>query len=286
MKDEHPPIAFIGGGNMASAIIRGASGRLDETRVFVADPDEKRRSAFRNGLATAAEAVEAMIASETNPGDGQVVLAVKPQVFPSVAAEIGRFFRKAPGRVVVSILAGTRSGCIRSALGPGARVVRVMPNTPARIGLGMSAICPGDGARPGDERLAARLMRTVGDVVSIGEDLMDAFTALSGSGPAYVFYLAEAMEKAGVETGFEPDLARRITARVLAGASEILVREGGAPAEHRAAVTSKGGTTAAAAAVLDKAGVKDAIVRAVIAARNRGRALSGEACPGVAPGSE
>lgn len=257
---------------------------LDETRVFVAEPDEKKRAAFRNGLATAAGAVEAVIDSETNPGNGQVVLAVKPQVFPAVAAEIGRFFRTAPGRVVVSILAGTRSGSIRSALGPGARVVRVMPNTPARIGLGMSAICPGDGARPGDEQLAERLMRTIGDVVSIGEDLMDAFTALSGSGPAYVFYLAEAMEKAGVAMGFEPDLARRITARVLEGASGLLVREGGSPKEQREAVTSKGGTTAAATAVLDDADVLDAFVQAITAARDRGRALSGGVCPGA--GSE
>ncbi len=276
MEDGHPPIAFIGGGHMASAIIRGASGVLDENRVFVAEPDEARRSAFRRGFATASGAMEAMIRSEGVPGEGQVFLAVKPQVFPSVADEIGRFFRTGPARVVVSILAGTRSGVIRSAFGPGARVVRVMPNTPARIGLGMSAVCPGEGARPGDERLACRLMRTVGDVVSIEEDQMDAFTALAGSGPAYVFYLAEAMEKAGTEVGFGPDLARRITTKVIAGSAELLAREGGSPSEQRAAVTSKGGTTAAAVGVLDRAGVMDAFVRAITAARDRGRALSGE----------
>lgn len=278
MRSEHKPVAFIGGGNMTRAILDGArdAGVLDPSRCPVAEPDPDRRSAFPMGLLTATDALERLASIEPEPGSGQVVLAVKPQVLASVADEIRLVLDRGPSRVIISILAGTPSPKIRRALGPSARVVRVMPNTPARVGRGMSAVCPGEGAHPGDEALAERIMRGVGRVVRIEEGLMDAFTALAGSGPAYVFYLAEALAAAGVEAGFDADESEEIARQVVAGAGELLVRDPTPPAELRRAVTSKGGTTAAAIEVLDREGVMRIVEQAVLAARDRGRALAEE----------
>lgn len=278
MEWNHPPVAFIGGGNMSSAIVRGAAaaGVLDESRCVVAEPDGAKRAAFKVAAPSAAEALGRLGEMENEPGSGQVVLAVKPQMLGVVADEIRPGFQAGPGRVVVSILAGTPSGKIRGALGPGARVVRVMPNTPAQIGRGMSAVCPGEGSRPGDEVFAERLMNAVGETVRLEEDLMDAFTALAGSGPAYVFYLAEAMAKAGETVGFDAKQAELITRQVIAGSAELLASDGWDAAALRVAVTSKGGTTAAATGSLDESGVMEAFVRAITAARDRGRELAAE----------
>lgn len=273
---DHPPIVFIGGGNMASAIICGATeaGVLDPDRCIVAEPDNEKRAGFRRTAASAADGLDGLANLERQPGEGQVVLAVKPQMLPTVAAELGDCFRTGPSRVVVSILAGTPSPRIRELLGAGARVVRVMPNTPARIGRGMSAIAAGEGAGPGDAAFAAQLMSAVGETVEIEEPLMDAFTALAGSGPAYVFYLAEAMARAGEAVGFTPAEADRIVRAVVGGSAELLRREASSPEDLRAAVTSKGGTTAAATAVLDDAGLNEIMTRAITAARDRGRELA------------
>ncbi|USN98347.1 MAG: pyrroline-5-carboxylate reductase [Phycisphaeraceae bacterium] len=276
MNHEHPPVAFIGGGNMSSAIVRGASaaGALDESRCVIAEPDAVKRASFRVGVPSALEALGKLGEMENEPGEGQVFLAIKPQMLVAIADEIREPLAAGPSRVVVSILAGTPSAKIRSALGEAARVVRVMPNTPAQVGRGMSAICPGEGALPGDGTFAERVMNAVGRTIRLDEDLMDAFTALSGSGPAYVFYLAEAIAKAGEAVGFTPDQALAITRQVIAGSAELLARDDRPPADLRAAVTSKGGTTAAATAVLDDALVMDAFVRAITAARDRGRELA------------
>lgn len=278
MRPEHKPVAFIGGGNMTRAILDGAraAGVLDPERCPVAEPDPDRRSAFPLGLPTAIDALERLEAIEPGPGSGQVLLAVKPQTLSAVSDEIRPALEKGPGRVVVSILAGTPSSKIRRVLGPSARVVRVMPNTPARVGRGMSAVCPGEGALPGDEALAERIMRAVGRVVRIEEGLMDAFTALAGSGPAYVFYLAEALAAAGVEAGFDAGQSAEIARQVVAGAGELLARDPTPPEDLRGAVTSKGGTTAAAIEVLDREGVRRIVTQAVLAARDRGRSLAEE----------
>lgn len=274
---DHPPIVFIGGGNMASAIICGATdaGVLDPDRCIVADPDSEKRAGFSRAAASASEGLAALAAMEREPGEGQVVLAVKPQMLPAVADEIADRFRTGPSRVVVSILAGTPSPRITQLLGENARVVRVMPNTPARIGRGISAIAVGEGARPSDAGFASAMMAAVGETVEIEEPMMDAFTALAGSGPAYIFYLAEAMARGGEAVGFSPEDADRIARAVIAGSAELLRRETVSPEELRAAVTSKGGTTAAATAVLTESGLVEIMTRAITAARDRGRELAG-----------
>ena len=244
-----------------------------------ATPNPARRALFGSAFAEPADAFDWARAHEGSPGEGQVLLAVKPQMFADVAAQLRPVLQceglenEGNERVVISILAGTRSQTIRDGLGP-VRVVRVMPNTPASVGRGVSAIAPGAGARPGDESFAVRVFEGVGTVERIDEAMMDAFTAVAGSGPAYVFYLAQAMVAAGVELGFTREQATRIVRGVVAGSGEMLARSDETPEAMRSAVTSKGGTTAAACAVFDEAGLVDTFVRALRAARDRGEELA------------
>ncbi len=268
-----PTLAVIGAGAMASAIIDGAfnAGVLRPADLVVVEPNDDRRAALvARGAMPAGSAPEAL--ASLAPG-GAAMLATKPQMLPDIAASLAG----APpfGGVVISILAGARSERVRQAFGGAARVVRVMPNTPARVGLGMSAIAVGAGAQPGDDDFAARLFAAVGEVVRLDESLMDAFTALAGSGPAYIFYLAEAMARAGSEMGLDPAMADTVARAVIRGSAELLSRTPEQPAAAlRAAVTSKGGTTAAAIDSMDASGVQGAIVRAIVAARDRGAELS------------
>ena len=261
-------LCVIGGGNMAQAIVRGGldAGVLEGASLVVAEPDEAKRGLWAGwGVRAVAGAGEAMDAA----GGGQVMLAVKPQMFGDVAAALG-------GRVdgvVMSIMAGVSSVGIRSALGDGARVVRLMPNTPARVRKGITAMALGAGARAGDDALARALFEAVGEVVDLEEALMDAFTAIAGSGPAYVFYLAEAMVRGGVGVDLAPEVADRVVRATIAGAAALLEASDDVPEALRAAVTSKGGTTAAAIGEFDSRGVMDAVVDAVRAARDRGREL-------------
>lgn len=278
MGEIHPLLAVIGGGNMAGAILRGAAaaGVVDVGRVVVAEPDEAKRAGLAKlGVAVcpgAAEALRWVREREEAGGAGQVMLAVKPQSLGAVGAELGPVFGAAR-RVVVSILAGTPSDRVRGVLGEAAAVVRVMPNTPAQVGKGVSGVSLGAGAVEGDEAFAVALFGGVGDVVRIDEGLMDAFTAVAGSGPAYVFYLAEAMVRGAEAVGFDREIALRVVKGTVAGAGALLDASGEEPGALRAAVTSKGGTTAAALGVFETAGVGESIVRAIAAARDRGREL-------------
>ena len=265
---------------MARAIYLGArdSGELDESRVVVADPSPEQQAKYPNGVGSASAALDWLEACESEhgleAGSGQVLLAVKPQIFPKVAEEIGERVGKGPERVFISLLAGTLSETIRESLCGNARVVRIMPNTPAQVRKGMAAIAVGAGASAGDEGLAAMLMGAVGGTVTIEESMMDSFTGLAGSGPAYVFYLAEAMTKAGEAVGFSPEEARRIAEAVVTGSARLLEEDGRSAAELRKAVTSPNGTTQAGTETLDAEGVMGAVTMAIEAARDRGAELA------------
>lgn len=267
---------FIGAGTMAGAIASGAirGGVMRADRVAAVDPHRQGGHAsgpfsevFRD-----ADKAAAWLGAR---GDGAaVVLAVKPQAFAEVAPAWRPLFDAGGvSRLVVSILAGTTTRRLGEGLGRRARVVRVMPNTPIRLGLGMSAVAGGAGATAEDLSRVEGLFGAMGGVARIEEGLMDAFTALAGSGPAYVFYLAGAMVEAAERMGFEPQLALEIVRRTVGGAGALLAGSADTPGALRAAVTSKGGTTEAAIGVLDAAGVHDVVVRAVEAAEMRGKAL-------------
>ncbi len=268
---DHQTILVIGGGNMARAIIEGVAAKppadLAPVRWIIADPDEGKHASL-----AAIAGVEQVVASAAELAPyctegAQVLLAVKPQMLGAVAETTRGWGVEG---VVVSILAGARSEAVREAFGGKARVVRVMPNTPAAVGRGMACVAAGAGAREGDTAVALGLMRAVGEAIEVDEGMVDAFTAIGGSGPAYLFYLAEGMVRGGEAVGFSKEDARRIVMQTLVGAAELLAARGGSPEDLRAAVTSKGGTTAAAMGVLDDAGVMQAVERAAVAARDRG----------------
>lgn len=273
-------LVVIGGGNMARAIVRGGldAGLIAAARTIVVEPDAAKRRGFEGwGVRATADHGEAVGELEGG-GRGVLLLAVKPQSLREVGAQM-RAGGIGDGRevTVVSILAGVTMERVRAAVGIGetGAVIRAMPNTGAFVRKSVTAFCAGEGTANVRIERVERLFSAVGEVVRVEERLMDAFTALAGSGPAYIFYLAEAMVRAGVEMGFDEATADRAVRATIAGAAGLLeskVEE--SPAALRAAVTSKGGTTEAAVGVLEQRGVAGAIVEAIIAGRDRGRELA------------
>jgi len=265
-------IAFIGGGNMARSLIAGLVRQgVPANTLHVAEPVDALREQLSIdfgvlGHATAAEAAE---------GCTTWVLAVKPQMMATVCESLAPL--AAISRpLVVSIAAGIGSARLRQWLGASAAIVRAMPNTPALLGAGVTGLYAGaevDGA--GRERAQA-LLASAGQTVWIKDEaLMDAVTAVSGSGPAYVFLLAEAMQAAAVAQGLPADAAATLVAQTLLGASRMLVESGEAPAELRRRVTSPNGTTQAAIETFQAGGFEALVGQAIDAATRRGRDLSG-----------
>jgi pyrroline-5-carboxylate reductase len=263
-------LAFIGAGNMAEALVRGILARrlCPAGDLVVADIRPEALERFRRefGVAGTADAAEAA------RGVAAVVLAVKPQSFGEVLSGLrGAVTRD---QLVLSIAAGVRTGRIEDALGEGTRVVRSMPNTPALVGAGAAAISAGRWAAEADLAAAERILGAVGAVVRLPERDLDAVTAVSGSGPAYVFLLMEAMLEAAARFGLPPAEARTLVGATVAGAARLFAETGAAPSELRARVTSRGGTTEAALRVLAERGVPAALAEALAAARRRSEELS------------
>ena len=264
-------ITFIGGGNMASAMIGGLlkNGWASEsiTVVEVAAPAREQLEA-RLKVRTA-PVISAGTADATC-----IVIAVKPQQVRAVALELAPLLRE---QLIITIAAGIRLTDLSRWLGGYSRIVRAMPNTPALALAGVAGLCAAREAGAEDRALAERVLGAVGTTVWLGrEEELDAVTAVSGSGPAYVFYFIEALEQSARELGLDDDTARKLALETFAGALK-LAREGGEhPSALRARVTSKGGTTERAVLALDTHGVKAAIVRAVRAAAERSRELGDE----------
>jgi pyrroline-5-carboxylate reductase len=266
----HGAVGFIGAGNMAEAIVRGiiAQGVVPADRIVVADPSAARTELFAAMGATVAPDNRALVAQCR-----VVVLSVKPQVMAAALAGLDEVFTAE--QVVISIAAGLSTATIDGQCGGRAAVVRVMPNTPALVGRGVSAICAGPRAGERALVLTGILFGAVGCTVRVDEAQMDAVTAVSGSGPAYVFYWMESMLRAAGELGLDAATARSLVMETVGGAAALAVQSDVSPEELRARVTSKGGTTEAAINALNQAGVGDALVAAVKAAAARSRALSG-----------
>lgn len=264
-------IAFIGAGNMASALISGllARGSARPDTLLASDLREEalQTLAREHGIATTHDNASACAADV-------IVLSVKPQILPAVLSELApRIGRDA---LVVSIAAGVPLAVIEGQL-PGVRVIRAMPNTPALVGAGATAIAAGVHAVPADLQTARAIFESVGVVVEVPEAQLDAVTALSGSGPAYVFYLAEALVEAGSGVGLPQDVATTLALQTVYGAAKLLHESAEAPAELRRKVTSPGGTTEAGVKALDGLQVKAAFQACVTAARDRGAELGRDA---------
>lgn len=296
----HSPalLAIIGGGNMARAIVLGAidARLLVPGEVVIVEPDRTKRDAFaRWGVHATTDYADALVRLAPPPSGtplgeisvaeglgalgGQVLLAVKPQSLADVARSLSPLLGATP-RVVISILAGMPIDRIAAALELPSQqcpIVRVMPNTPARLRKSMTALAtrgPLTRNLPPHAVLAHDLFASIGEVVRINEDLMDAYTALAGSGPAYVFFLAEALMSAAHELGFDRITADRVVRQTIAGAASLLTDSSETPEALRAAVTSKGGTTEAATTLLESRQVKAAITDAVRAGTARGAELA------------
>jgi pyrroline-5-carboxylate reductase len=268
LRDISKPIVLVGAGKMGAALLQGwLAGGLDPARLIVLEPqpaDEIKALTARGvRINPAAKASE----------PGAIILAVKPQVadaaVPPLAAIAGA------SSVVVSIMAGKTLGFLERAL-PNAALVRAMPNTPAAIGRGITVAVGNSRVTAAQRDLAQRLLGATGKVEWVSDEkLMDAVTAVSGSGPAYVFLLAESLTRAGVAAGLPPDLAAKLARETVAGSGELLHRSSVDPATLRQNVTSPGGTTAAALEILMAAdGLDPLLAKAIAAAAKRSRELA------------
>lgn len=270
MNDTDSPIAFIGGGNMASAIIGGLVRQgLPAARISVVEPFAEARARLQQQFGVQAQEH----AGPQLAGAGLVVWAVKPQTFRDAAAAARPHVAQA---LHLSVAAGIRSDSIAAWTGS-ERIVRSMPNTPALVGKGMTALYARAAVSEEDKARVEQVIATTGEHLWVQQEQhLDAVTALSGSGPAYVFYFLEAMTQAGAEMGLAPEQARRLSVSTFAGASELARASQDPLHVLRERVTSKGGTTYAALTSLESDSVKAAFIRALHAARKRAEELGDE----------
>ncbi len=267
-------LSFIGGGNMASALASGLIGkRCGASDVHVIDVNDAALARWREqGVGTAAAPDEQLSSQRV------WVFAVKPQVMKETVAQCKPFLR--PDTLVISIAAGIESSTLAGWLGgdkPWTRLVRCMPNTPALIGAGISGLLALDGVSESDRAVAQLLLKAVGEVVWVdNDDQLDAVTALSGSGPAYVFLFLEALIQGGIDLGLDAQQSRKLALATLHGATQLAALSPETPATLRERVTSKGGTTAAALSVFEQQGFSALVQQAMRSAYQRAGQLATE----------
>jgi pyrroline-5-carboxylate reductase len=261
-------IGFIGGGAMAEALMRGMlnAGLVVPSQLTVSDITEKRLDYLHAtfGVSTTTDSQD--IAKQSDI----LFLTVKPQVISTVIDTIAPVVAKTT--VLVSVAAGVTIATFQGKM-PGVPIIRVMPNTPVAVGEGMSAMALGKYATSAVSEPVAQVFASVGQVVTVSEDAMDAVTGLSGSGPAYAFVLIDALTDAGVRVGFSRQTAVLLAAQTLLGAAKMVLETGQHPAQLRDMVTSPGGTAITGVHVLEQNGVRAALMDAVVAATNRSREM-------------
>ena len=264
-------IGFIGAGNMARSLASGLiSNGLAPDKVTMSDPDAGTRDAIAKQLGVSVSANNADVVAASDI----LVFAVKPQVLKDVAVElVNAVQQRRP--LVISIAAGIRSDSLENWLGGNLPLIRVMPNTAALIGSGASGLFANSRADKAARNSAETIMRAVGVVAWVeNEAQLDIVTALSGSGPAYYFLVMEALEQAAVDAGLSPDIARLLTLETAYGAAKMALEGGEEPAVLRQQVTSKGGTTERAIAVMEENGIREIYKKAIYAAAERSAELA------------
>jgi pyrroline-5-carboxylate reductase len=265
-------LGIIGAGNMGGAIAQGVvrAGLYAPEDIVVYDVLKEKAGNLKRTLGTCVAGSTTEVASVVSTA----ILAVKPQSMEKCLTEVGK--RIDSSHLVISIAAGISTQYIERRLNPECRVVSVMPNTPALVGAGASAICSGEHASAGDLKEAERIFGVMGKVYRLDESYIDAITAVSGSGPAYLFLFAESLEKAAKKVGLTADQAADIVAQTLFGSAKLLVESDKSAAVLRTMVTSPGGTTEAAVAIMDKRDFEGIVVEAVEGALKRAKELGGE----------
>lgn len=263
-------LAILGTGRMGTALLNGLlrSGwaRPEQVHCTMRDPDRARTVAETYGVHADTDSASAAANADV------VLLAVKPQSLRELLSTVADKIH--PGQLVISVCAGVRTATIEQQLVEGVSVVRVMSNTPVQVDEAMSVVAGGRHARDDQVDLAAEILGHVGRVIRLPEEHLDAVTALSGSGPAYVFLLAEAMIDAGILLGLSRDVAAELIVQTLVGSATMLRDSDRHPVQLREEVTSPGGVTISAIRALEDAGVRAALINAIEAARNRGRELA------------
>jgi pyrroline-5-carboxylate reductase len=262
-------IGFLGAGKMATALARGfvQAELVGPKDMVAADPVAAARKHFTDAIGVTATESNADVAKTANV----LILAVKPDQCSSVLAGLrGKFTSY---HLLISIAAGVTLAKLEAALPPGARVIRVMPNTPALVGTGASAFALGKSATAADAELAKKLLSAVGIAFQVKESLLDAVTGLSGSGPAYVFQFIEALSDGGVAAGLPRDLATKLAAQTVLGAAKMVLETGQHPGALKDQVTSPGGTTIEGLHELEKGRMRAIVMSAVRAATEKSKKL-------------
>jgi len=265
----HKKIGFLGSGNMAEAIIKGVvqSGIFSAKDIISSDIIEDRRRLLNDsyGISITSDNINLVSRVEI------IVLAVKPQIIESVLEEIAEVVDTS--KLVISIAAGITMKHVESKLKAESRVIRVMPNAPALIGEGATAISPGSSVTEDDLDVAKKVFDAVGRTVVVEEKYMDAVTGLSGSGPAYVFLVIDALIDSGVKVGLDRETARTLAVQTVFGSAKMLLETGEHPAQLKDRVTSPGGTTITGLHVMEEGNIRSVIMDAVEAAANRSKEL-------------
>jgi pyrroline-5-carboxylate reductase len=263
------PLGFIGTGNMAEALIKGMlrAGVLPPESIWGSEPRQSRLDLIkqRYGIAVTRHNVDVVRHCPV------LLLAVKPQILPGVCDEIAPHMMQRS--LVISVAAGVPIAVLEARLPAGTRVVRVMPNTPALVGAGATAISPGNHATPDDLKITEQIFRSVGMTVVLDEEQLDAVTGLSGSGPAYIFLVIEALSDAGVKVGLSRYNALALAAHTVLGSAKLLIETGDHPGQLKDMVTSPGGTAIAGLHTLEAGGLRTTLINAVEAATRRSREL-------------
>ena len=263
-------VSFIGGGNMARSLVAGLiKAGTPAQAIEVVEPQQPLRQALEQqyGVQVSPSVAQASLQA------GSWVLAVKPQVMAAVCAELAP--RVGAQQLVISIAAGLGSSSLQQWLGEQARVVRAMPNTPALLGAGMTGLYAGSNVGRPQRDAAQQILQSAGQVRWIDDEtLMDAVTAVSGSGPAYLFAIAEAMEAAAIAQGLDAGSAHQLVVQTIVGAGRMLAESGQSPGQLRQAVTSPNGTTQAGLEALQRGGLDELFASAIAAATRRGRELA------------
>lgn len=268
----HQKIGFIGAGRMATALAQGflKAGLAAPEELIASDPSPGAADQFAKATGCRTFDDNRAVASQCDV----LFLAVKPQHMSAALAPLREAVRSR--HLVVSIAAGINCDRLARELGDAPRIVRVMPNTPCLIGYGASGYCLGPNATPADGELVASLLSSVGRAFEVSEKLLDAVTGLSGSGPAYVYQVVEALSDGGVRMGLPRDVATALAAQTVRGAAEMVIATGEHPAVLKDQVTSPGGTTIAGLQALEAGGLRSALMAAVEAATRRATELAGE----------
>ncbi|MHB8790865.1 MAG: pyrroline-5-carboxylate reductase [Desulfobulbaceae bacterium] len=262
-------IGFIGGGQMAEALIKGilSAGLAGAERIMVVEPDAARQDYLRTTYSVRI----ARDSAELTAGSRTLILAVKPQVMARVLAQ---YRGQVTGEhLVISIAAGITIGALAAGLGEEVRIIRVMPNTPALVLAGASALASNSRATAEDVAAAKEILAAIGTCVEVSEPLLDAVTGLSGSGPGYVFAFIEALVDGGVLAGLPRPVAEQLVLQTVLGSAKLALETGEHPAVLRGRVTSPGGTTITGLQVLEESGFRGAVMAAVQAATERSREL-------------